>query len=94
METFENYKQKLQARIEGWEAEMAGMKARLKEATADKKIEYQKELDKLEKEMDKGKARLKELQKTGGEAWLVLKKGVDEAWDIFAKSIKDASSKF
>lgn len=94
MDKFEAYKEKMHARLLQWDAEVKVLEARLMEAKADKKIEYQDEIGDLKAEISKAKAELKKLSDAGEEAWQSLKVGLDDAWDSIADGFRNARSKF
>ncbi len=94
MDKFEAYKEKMHARLLQWDAEARLLEARLKEAKADKKIEYQEEIDALRAEIARAKVELTRLSDSGEEAWQSIKAGLDEAWDSIADGFRNARTKF
>ena len=70
------------------------MKAKVDEAEADTKIEYQKKLDEVRKQRDEAEAKLKEMRDAGDDAWDDMKAGFDKAWDSMSDAFHSAMSRF
>jgi chromosome segregation ATPase len=94
MDRFEAYKEKMHARLLQWDAEARLLEARIKEAKADKMLEYQDEMEALKAEIARAKVELNRLSESGEEAWQSIKAGLDEAWDSIADGFRNARSKF
>lgn len=82
----ELYRQKRQAQLDEWVAELDKLKAKASGASADTQLELKKEVTKLETMVEEGKSRLNTLAKSGEESWEKLKDGVDTTW----KDMKEA----
>ena len=76
MSNREEYIEKTKAKLDQWNAEIDKMQARMEEAQADAKIEYQKQLKGMRKQRDEAEARLKELRESSDAAW----EDISEAW--------------
>lgn len=88
------YVEKLQAKMDGWNAEIDKLKAKADSAEADAKIQYYEQIDELRKEQLEAQDKLNELQKAGETAWEDLKAGVENAWDSLENAVKKAASRF
>ncbi len=90
----ELHKQKLQAQLDGWKADIAKLKAKATAEAADAQLAMHKQFDVLEKNMDEAQAKLAELAEAGEEAWDSVKHGVESAWHSLTTAVSDAMSKF
>lgn len=88
------YEQKLQAKLDEWQADLDKLKAKAKGAEADARIEYQEEIDRLESQRNEARQKLAELREASDDAWEDLKDGVERAWDSVSESFKSARSRF
>ncbi|MFC3285976.1 coiled coil domain-containing protein [Litchfieldella rifensis] len=94
MRNREAYEQKLQAKLDEWQAEVDKLKARAQGAQADARIEYQEEIDRLESYRDEARQKLAELREASDDAWEDLKDGAERAWDSASEAFKSARSRF
>ncbi|WP_163558212.1 coiled coil domain-containing protein [Halomonas sp. NO4] len=94
MSNREVYEQKLQAKLDEWQAEIDKLKARARGAEADARIEHEKEIDDLEARRDEARQKLSELREAGDDAWEDVKAGAERAWDSLSESLKNARSRF
>ena len=88
------YVQKLHAKLDEWNAEIDRLKAKAKMAEAESRLEYQKEIEKLEKSRAETDEKLADLRQAGEGAWEDLKSGVQSAWNSMEDAVKSAQSKF
>ncbi|MCR9113597.1 MAG: hypothetical protein NXH84_10000 [Rhodobacteraceae bacterium] len=86
----EAYEQKLQARLEEWQANIDKLRAQAKEAGADAQIQYQKQIDEMREQREALEAKLKDIQNAQSAAWADIKTGADKAWDDMSKAMQDA----
>jgi predicted S18 family serine protease len=94
MKDFENYKQRMITGIEDWESDLKEMKERAEKHDDENQKSRKEAIAKLEEKIAQSKIRLAELEKSGKDAWEVMKKGMDEAWDDLSRAFKEARSKF
>ena len=94
MDDKELYKQKKRAQLDQWKAELDKLKAEAAEASADRKMELNKEVEHLEGKVEEGKSKLAEIEDASEDAWTSIKEGVDSAWDSMKHAFSDAASKF
>lgn len=87
------YEQKLQAKLDEWQANIDKLRAQAKQAGADAQIRYQDQIEDLRKRRDEMERKLKEIQNTQAAAWADIKAGVDKAWDDMSKAMQDAWSR-
>ncbi len=90
----ELYRQKRQAQLDEWKAELDRLKAKAMGAKADAQIAINKQIEALEPKLKDARAKLSELSSASGEAWHSLKHGVESAWDSIKSSVSEASDKF
>ena len=90
----ELYRQRKEAQLDEWKAELDKLKATAKKAGVDAQIEWQQHVRRLESEVAAGKASLSRLADAGDEAWDSIKEGVEESWRTLRSSLDEAASKF
>ena len=86
------YKQKIEAKLELVKAEVEVLKAKAKNTTADMRIGYDKEIETLEKNYAIVQLKLHKLGEVGEEAWDHLKNDIENAWESlrsYAKKTPD-----
>ena len=84
------YEQKAQAKLREWNAEIDKLSAKADQASADMKIKYREEIDKLHSKRDSMKRKLEQLHGKSGDAWDEFKDGVEDAWGDMKRSIERA----
>ncbi len=89
----ENYQQKIQDQLDEWRADIDRLKERAKSATAETKLKYQENIDRLELKMEEGKSKLNELKESGSEAWDAVKDGADSIWDTMKATFAEVKEK-
>lgn len=94
MSTKDLYKQKLQAQVDSWKADIAKLKAKAAGEAADAQIAMHKQFDAVEHKVDDAQMKISELADAGEEAWESVKHGVESAWDSLKSAAGDAVSKF
>ncbi len=90
----ELYRQKMQAQLDEWKAEVDKLKAQTAGASADAQLELNKLIEGLEGKIEEGKTRLAELANASEDAWESIKAGVESAWDSITSAFSDAAAKF
>jgi len=88
------YEKKLKAKIDEWKADAAKMRAKAEGASADAQLEWKREVDEIEAEIERAEHRLSELRDAGGDAWASLKQGADDAWASISKGFEKAAERF
>lgn len=84
------YEQKLEAKLEEWQASIDKLRAEAKEKGADVQAQYEKQIDELRQYRDQMETKLAEVRETQAAAWADMKGGVDKAWDDMSKAMQDA----
>ncbi len=69
-------------------------KARAQKTKAEVKMKYLEQVEELRKKQENVGAKLQEFKKTGDEAWVDLRGGIDEALDDLKQALKRAVSRF
>lgn len=90
----ELYRQKRQAQLDEWRAEVNKLKAKTSGVSANTQLEMNRKIKTLESKIDEGKAQLSQLAEASDDAWESLKDGVESAWDTLRSAVGDAASKF
>jgi len=90
----ELYRQKHQAQLDEWKAEVARLRARAAGAKADAQIEMNKHVKELDHRMHEAGAKLTELAAAGEEAWDTARKIVETTWDALKAGVTAAAAKF
>lgn len=94
METKNAYKQKLEAELSEWKAQLNLLAAKAESAGADAKLKYAKELDALHAKQQQAAKKLDELEEASGEAWHKVKDSADKLWVDLKSGVSSAMSRF
>ena len=90
----EEYVEKAKARIDQWNAEIDKMQARMREAEADARIQYQKNLEEMRAQRNQAEEELSKMQKASDQAWDDLQAGFDKSWGEIQSAFRSAMSRF
>jgi len=90
----ELYRQKKQAQLDEWKAEVDKLKAKASGASADAQMELNKQIEALEGKIEEGKAKLAEIADAGEDTWESIKDSVESAWDSMKTAFSEAVNKF
>ena len=88
------YIQKMQAKLDEWNAEIDKLKAKAAQVQADSRVEYQKQIQNLQEKRQGAEKKLAEVRQAGESAWQDLKAGAQSAWDALEDALKSARSRF
>lgn len=94
MTTRDEYVAKLKDQLDRWNAEMARWDAKARDAQADAKQQYAKQLENLRAQREKALYNLKLLQGASATAWGELAQGADQAWERMREAIEQARTHF
>ena len=94
MDIKEAYKQKLAAQLKEWDAQINLLEAKAGNAAADINVSRAKVIHELRAKQRMASEKLKELGKTGSEAWDQVKVTADNIWDELKTGVSEARSKF
>ena len=86
------YLDKVQARVDRWDAEISRLEAAARETTADAKIEYLRQVDGMRQKRDEVLKRISDIKNAGTEAWEELKGGVDRILHDIESTIEATKS--
>ncbi|MHB1286139.1 MAG: sll1863 family stress response protein [Leptospirales bacterium] len=93
MDTKEAYKEKINAQLKEWNAQIKLLSAKMDNAKADAKLKYAQELGDIRTKCDEATNVLKELEKTSGEVWEKTKATTEKLWGDLKTGIDQALSK-
>ncbi len=88
------YLEKLKAQLDEWNADLDKLDAKVRGATADAKIKYEKRMASIRERRDEATRKMAEIESAGENAWEQLKEGADDAWSRLKKAVKEAKSQF
>lgn len=88
------YKQKKQAQLDEWKAEIEKFRAKASGASADAQLQLIKHINTLETKIEHGKSKLAEITDASDAAWGSIKDGVESAWASIHDAFVDAANKF
>jgi hypothetical protein len=94
MEDKEAYIKKLQARMDGWNAEIDKLRAKAEKAKAESRIEFQNQIENLNQRRQAATNKLSDMREAGEGVWEDLKSGVQGVWDAMEEALKSARSRF
>ena len=94
MDIKDAYKQKLEAQLKEWDAQIKLLAAKVDSAGADAKLKYAQELEKLRTMQHDAIDRMKELDAASLDAWDKIKESADKTWDEMKHNIANLFSKF
>lgn len=88
------YKQKREAQLKEWGAQISLLEAKLENTGADMKVKYAEQIRALRTQHRNASEKLEELGKASGEAWEQVKATADKVWEDLKSGVADAHSKF
>ena len=88
------YVQKLNAKINEWNADIDKLVAKADGATADVRIEYSKQIENLRAKRATLGEQIENLRQAGEGAWEDLKTGVESASDALGEAVRAAIARF
>ncbi len=88
------YRQKKQAQLDEWKADLDKLKAKAEGVSADTKLKMKEQIETIKSEIKKAETKLNELAGAGEDAWGLIKEGVESAWGSLKTAFNDATSKF
>lgn len=90
----ESYRNKIQAKLDQWNAEIDKFEARADEAGSDLQLEYYEQLKKLRALQEEADAKLEQLNDAADDAWEGLREQVDIASDAIDRTLQTVTSRF
>ena len=94
MEKRELYLDKIRAEIDQYSAKLAGMHGKANEVQADIKLDYLKQVKKLEGKRDNLKEKYEQLSKSSESSWKDMKDETEIAWNELKIAVSKATDHF
>lgn len=94
MTTRDEYVTKLKSQLDRWNDDMAKWEEQAKQARAEARQRYEKELAGLKAQREKALYQMKLLQGASATAWQDVARGADAAWDSMREALDKASTHF
>ena len=94
MSNKDDYVNTMRKQMDAWNAEMAKWQEQARQAQANQRAEYEKQLEMYRQQRDKAMDEMRKLQTASGDAWAEMTKGVDEAWAKMREAYEKASAQF
>lgn len=88
------YKEKMEAQLKEWAAQINLLEAKLENAEAGIKLKRAEELHSLRAKQHAASEKMKELGTASGEAWEQLKITADQLWADLKSGVAEAHAKF
>ena len=88
------YLEKINAQVEQYSAKLAGMRGKAAEVTADMKLEYLNQVEKLEGKRDGLKEKYEQLKESSENTWEDMKEGTENAWNELKEAVAKAADNF
>lgn len=79
MESKKAYQEKLEAQLKEWSAKIEELKGKGKKATAEAKVELDKQIEALRAKQEVVQQKVKQIKEAGSEAWEKLKGEAEKA---------------
>lgn len=89
-----NYRKKIDTKMEIVEARFATFKAEAKHYTSTDRLGHAKHVEKIEKDVEASKAKLRELDEAHDDAWEGLADGVENTWKALQATLDDVIENF
>lgn len=94
MEMHVIYKQKMEAQLKEWAAQINLLEAKLENTEAGLKLKRAEELQSLRAKQHAAAEKMKELGSATGEAWQQVKITADQIWADLKSGVAEAHAKF
>lgn len=85
---------KIEAQLKDWDAKLDELKAKAREAKAELRADYGKQIEILSDKRATAQAKLQELRLRTEDAWEDLKGGTERAWDEMRKALDQVTARF
>ncbi|MCH4813942.1 hypothetical protein [Vreelandella neptunia] len=90
----DEFVEEMKAKLDAWNAEIDKLTAKARQASAEARVKYQEDIERLKKRQAETQLRLEELQYASEAAWETVRQGMEESWELMRKAFRDASSRF
>lgn len=94
MDDKELYRQKAQAQLDQWQAEIERLKAKAAEASADAQLELNGRVTELEAKLQDGKRKLAAAVESSGDLWESAKENAESSWSAFRRDLDECIERF
>ena len=94
MSSRDEYLDQFKAKLDEWNAEIDKLESNARQAQADAKVQYDKQLEALREMRDDAQTKFSEMQNATTEAWDVMVQGTEKAWQAWGSAFENARSKF
>ncbi len=88
------YRDKMNAQLDEWGAEIDKMKARADKTAADERIDHYREIEGWEKSRDDARTKLSDLDTKAEDAWEDVKNGVENSWNDLKHGFNKLTNRF
>ena len=88
------YVRKMEAQLEAWEADISELRAKAEQAGAELRVEYNEQLEALQKNQRAAREKLDEVEQASDEAWEDLRAGAEATWEDLKTAVERAVSRF
>lgn len=88
------YQQKLEAQLKEWDANLALVRAKASKATADARVSFENELEKMKVKREEAHRSLEELGKRSESAWEDMKDSTEKVWAEMGKAMEKMTARF
>jgi HPt (histidine-containing phosphotransfer) domain-containing protein len=94
MSSRDDYLDEFKTKLDEWNAEIHKLESNARQAQAEAKVEYDKQLEALRVMRDDAQTKFSEMQNTSAEAWDVMVQGTEKAWQAWSNAFENARSMF
>lgn len=94
MEPHNAYREKMNAQLKEWSAQINLLEAKIDNVTAEMKIMRAEEIQALRAKQHAVAEKMKELGKSTGDVWEQVRVTADKMWDDLKTGLTEAQSKF
>lgn len=92
--TRDAYVNKMKAKLDEWNADIAKLEAKARQKEADAQQQYQARIASLKEKRESVEETLDKMRRAGTDAWDDLKAGVENAADSLGEALRSARSRF
>lgn len=86
------YQDKIERKVENLDEEIAALKSKGKELTADARQEFSEKMETLKEKRQAADEKLAEIKNSSGDAWMQLQSGFESAFEELRKAFNKASA--
>lgn len=94
MTSRDEHLEKFKANLDEWNAQIEKLEQNARKVQADMQSQYDKQLESLRAMRDEAQKKYIDMQNATADAWDVMLKGTEKAWQTWFSAFEDARSKF